>query len=91
MSTAVCIHLSQKQTRPRGHCVKDLYDQMRISANEICQFDKHGKESLLRAQQILLDKGLFDSRSVDEAYKRYDPATYRARAAVAWGVLQLAS
>jgi hypothetical protein len=64
---------------------------MRIPANKICQFDKNGKESLLRAQQILLDKGLFDSRCVDQAYNRCDPATSRTRAAVAWGVLQLAS
>lgn len=57
-------------------------------ANDLRQLDKLGNEALLRAQRILIDKGLFNPHRVDEAYSQHGPARSRSRAAVAWGMLQ---
>jgi len=45
----------------------------------------------MRAQQILLDKGLFDARLVGQCYDHYGPHGSRIRAGVAWGVLHFAT
>lgn len=42
---------------------------------------------LFRAQQILLDKGLFDPHLADRAYNHEGPAKSRPRAGLAWEML----
>lgn len=72
-------------------CYRYFLGKSRPLANDICQLDKPGNEALLRAQRILIDKGLFDSHLVDQAYSQYGPARSRSRAAIAWGTLQFAT
>jgi len=44
----------------------------------------------MRAQNILLEKGLFDPLLVDQVYDD-DRSASKLRAGVAWGILQLAT
>jgi hypothetical protein len=41
----------------------------------------------MRSQQILLDRGLFDARLVDQAYNYGSTAKHELRAGIAWGML----
>ena len=63
----------------------------RAYADATCQLDKQGNEILLRAQKVLLGKGLFDPLLVDKIYNNGGRARSKVRAGVAWGVLQFAT
>jgi hypothetical protein len=45
----------------------------------------------MRSQQILLDRGLFDPRKLDQAYHPSNPAEYRLQTGIVWGILHFAT
>lgn len=40
----------------------------------------------MRSQQILMDRGLFDPRLVDQVYEHCGQAERKLRAGIAWGI-----
>ena len=89
-SFAVCANCHRKRY-DQTVVLSVIFLESKLSANDVCQLDKPGNEALLRAQKILIEKGLFDSHLVDQAYNQYGPARSRSRAAIAWGTLQFAT
>jgi hypothetical protein len=49
--------------------------------------DKLGREVIIRAQNILLDKGFYDPRLSSQIYGDMTSKLARKRAIIAWGVL----
>ncbi|KAM0717551.1 hypothetical protein Q7P37_007403 [Cladosporium fusiforme] len=49
--------------------------------------DKVGREALMRAQRILMKRGLYDPRMTDEVYGDMDTWKARTRSQIAWGML----